>query len=186
MRNVVAFEQVTLDGFFADAAGDMGWAHRADPEWDAFVQGNARGGGTLLFGRRTYEQMAAFWPTPLAAQLMPEVAERMNALPKVVFSRTLREASWRNTRLVEGGVAEEVRRLKATPGPDVVVMGSGTVFTQLAEAGLFDRYELVVSPLALGTGRPLFGGLTRPLPLRLTGTRAFGNGNVLLTYAPAP
>lgn len=185
MRKLVAFEQVTLDGYFVDAGGGMGWAHRSDPEWDAFVAGNAGGGGVLLFGRVTYEMMASFWPTPAAFEAAPVVARRMNEGPKVVFSTTLKEVSWQNTRLVKGGPAEEVRRLKSEPGPGMTVLGSGSIVTQLAEEGLIDEYQIVVNPLALGAGRALFAGMKRALALRLVRTRAFGNGNVLLCYEPA-
>jgi dihydrofolate reductase len=89
MRKVVAFESVSLDGYFADVNGDMSWAHKQDAEWNAFVGGNASGGGALLFGRVTYELMASFWPTPAAMERAPVVAEGMNNMPKVVFSRTL-------------------------------------------------------------------------------------------------
>jgi len=85
----VVFNSVTLDGYFTDKNSDMSWAHKNDPEWNAFVADNAKGGGTLLFGRITYELMASFWPTPAAMQMMPDVAKGMNSLPKVVFSRTL-------------------------------------------------------------------------------------------------
>ena len=91
MPKLGVFNSVSLDGYFTDATGDMSWAHNAkpDPDWDAFTIGNARGGGVLLFGRVTYDLMMRYWPTPLAIEQMPTVAERMNKLPKVVFSRTL-------------------------------------------------------------------------------------------------
>src|SRR3954468_2554958 len=94
MANVLVFNSVSLDGFFTDASGDMSWAHKNDPEWNDFTRGNAKGESTLLFGRKTYEMMAGFWPSPQAKQSFPEVAEGMNRQPKVVFSRTLDKASW--------------------------------------------------------------------------------------------
>src|SRR5690242_19247936 len=102
MRKLLVFNHISLDGYFTDSKGDMSFARndKPDPEWDAFVSGNASNGGMLVFGRVTYQMMASFWPTPAAAQSMPDVAERMNNLPKVVFSRTLQDASWENTRLV--------------------------------------------------------------------------------------
>ena len=163
----------------------MGWAHKADPEWNAFVADNANAGGMLLFGRVTYEMMASFWPTPMALEVAPAVARRMNALSKAVFSRTLREASWENTRLLKEDPAAAVRRLKAEPGPDITVLGSGSIVSQLAQAGLIDVYTLVFNPLVLGQGKALFAGVTRPLGLRLAGSRVFGNGNVLLRYEAA-
>ena len=102
MPRLVVFENVTLDGFFSGENGDLSWAHREskDPEWDEFVAENASGDGQLLFGRVTYELMAVYWPTPQAARNDPAVAEGMNRSPKTVFSRTLDEVSWPNTRLV--------------------------------------------------------------------------------------
>ena len=104
------FNHVSLDGYFVDKKGEMRWAHKNDPEWNEFVAGNASGGGVLLFGRVTYELMASYWPTPMAAQHSPVVAEHMNKLQKVVFSRTLDKASWSNTKLVKGDVATEAGR----------------------------------------------------------------------------
>src|SRR6187402_2763859 len=93
-RKLSVFNQVTLDGYFAGVDGDISWAHKHDAEWNAFVQGNAGTEGPLLFGRITYEMMAGFWPTPMAAAQMPEVAEGMNKRLKLVASRTLHEVSW--------------------------------------------------------------------------------------------
>jgi dihydrofolate reductase len=186
MPRLTVFNSTSLDGYFSDANGDMSFAHNRnpDPEWDAFVAGNASGGGTFLFGRVTYELMAGFWPTPFAAEQMPVVAERMNNLAKVVFSRTLDQVSWKNTRLVKGDMAAEVRRMKADPGSGMAILGSGSVVSQLARAGLIDEYQIVVVPVVLGRGRTMFDGVGRTLPLALTRTRAFANGNVLLCYEP--
>jgi dihydrofolate reductase len=184
MRKLLAFNQVTLDGYIADANGDMSWAHKdpQDAEWNAFVAGNAKGGGELLFGRITYELMASFWPTPQALKIAPDVANGMNSLPKVVFSRTLEKASWTNTRLVKGDLAAAVRNLKQEPGPHLVILGSGSIVSQLAQEGLIDEYQVVVNPIVLGKGKSMFDGVREKLPLKLTSTRTFGNGNVLLCY----
>ena len=187
MRRLVVFNNVTLDGYFVDSNGDMSWAHRAgqDPEWNDFVSGNARGGGELLFGRKTYELMASFWPTPMAAQMQPVVAERMNSMSKVVFSRTLDTASWSNTTLVKGDLVAEVRKMKQAPGQGMTIMGSGSIVAQLAQAGLVDEFQFVVNPIVLGKGRTMFEGIQQKLTLKPTQTRTFGNGNVLLCYVPA-
>jgi dihydrofolate reductase len=185
MRTLQVFETISVDGFFTDAAADMSWAHRHDPEWDAFVSGNASGDGALLFGRVTYDQMAAFWPTPQAAQMLPEVAAGINAMPKYVASRTMREATWRNTAVLEGDLVAAVRALKDQPGAGITILGSGSVVSQLAEARLVDEYQLVVSPTILGRGRTLFETVTSRQDLRLTRSRTFTNGNVVLWYAPA-
>jgi dihydrofolate reductase len=187
MRRLISFTQVTLDGYFTGRNGDLSWAHEGqqDAEWNAFVAENASGGGQLLFGRVTYELMVSYWPTPAARESDPIVAERMNNLPKVVFSRTLDKASWSNTRLVKGDLATEVRRLKQEPGEGMVILGSGSIVSQLAQAGLIDEYQVVVKPIALGEGRTMFEGIKQKLSLKRTKTRTFINGNVLLSYEPS-
>ena len=186
MRKLVVFNQVTLDGFFADMNGGISWAHKEkqDAEWNAFVAENANAGGLLLFGRITYELMAGYWPTPYATENDPLVAERMNNLPKVVFSRTLVQASWNNTRLVKDGMAAKIRKMKQEPGKQIAILGSASLVSPLAQAGLIDEYQIVVNPVVLGQGRTLFAGIEDKLTLRLTKTRAFANGNVLLCYEP--
>jgi dihydrofolate reductase len=185
MRSLIVFNHVSVDGYFVDKKGDMRWAHKQDPEWNEFVAGNARGGGVLLFGRVTYEMMATYWPTPMAAQNSPAVAERMNNLQKVVFSRTLDKASWNNTKLVKGDLATEVRKMKQEPGEGLVIMGSGTIVSQLAQEGLIDEFQIVVCPIVIGSGRTLFEGVKEKLSLKLTKSRTFGNGNVYTCYQPA-
>jgi dihydrofolate reductase len=184
MRRLISFTQVTLDGYFTGRNGDLSWAHEGqqDAEWNAFVAENASGGGQLLFGRVTYELMMSYWPTPTARENDPVVAERMNNLPKVVFSRTLDKVSWSNTRLVKGDLATEVRRLKHESGEGMTILGSGSLVSQLAQAGLIDEYQIVVKPVALGEGRTMFEGITQKLRLKRTTTRTFTNGNVLLSY----
>jgi len=182
MRSIVVFNMVSLDGYIADVNGDMSWAHKQAEEWNTFVAGNAKGDCVLVFGRITYEMMARWWPTPQAMMSMPAVAERMNSLPKVVFSRTLDQASWNNTRLVKRDVVAEIREMKQESGPDMVMFGSGTVVSQLTQAGLIDEYQIVVNPIILGAGKSMFAGITEKLVLKRTNTRVFGNGNVFLCY----
>jgi dihydrofolate reductase len=184
MRKLVVFNHVTLDGYFVDMNGDMSWAHKNDAEWKTFAEGNAKGDGPLLFGRITYELMASYWPTPLASKNDPVLAERMNSLPKVVFSRTLDKASWNNTKLVKGDMAAEIRKMKKEPGEGMAILGSGSIVSQLAQEGLIDQYQIVVNPIVLGKGRTMFDGIKRKLILKLASTRAFGNGNVFLCYEP--
>jgi len=185
-RTLSSFMQISLDGYYCDAQGDISFAHKPpdDIEGNTFVAGNAAGGGMLLFGRVTYDMMAAWWPTPMAAAAMPAVAAAMNARPKIVFSRTLRTAGWANTTVIGDDIVATVRHLKAEPGPDMAILGSASIVTQLAAAGLIDTIQVVICPIALGAGRSLFGGLPAHLPLALTQTRTFANGSVVLWYAP--
>lgn len=185
MRKLAVFNNVTLDGFFTDANGDMSWAHaQFDPEFNAFTEENARKNGDLIFGRVTYDLMRSYWPTPAAKEHFPTVAERMNTLPKFVFSRTLREASWNNTTLVKGDLLDAIRKMKSEPGNDMVIFGSGSIISQLARESLIDEYQFIVNPIALGAGRTMFEGVPEKLSLKLTRTRAFKNGSVFVCYEP--
>jgi dihydrofolate reductase len=165
--------------------GDLGWAKGyTDAEFNAFVADNAKSGGMLVLGRITYELMTSYWPTPQARKNDPVVAERMNNLPKVVFSRTMDQASWSNTKLVKGDIAAEIRRMKGDPGKDMTILGSGSIVSQLTREGLIDEYRMVVNPVVLGEGRTMFDGLKESLRLKLTKTRTFGNGSVFLCHEP--
>lgn len=187
MRKLSVFNQISLDGYFSDADGNIAWAYKSpqDQEWNEFVAGNASGGGVLLFGRKTYEMMASYWPTPMALEQHAAVAEGMNRMPKLVFSRTLTTTSWSNTTMLSGDLIAQVRQLKQQAGPDIAILGSGSITAQLAGAGLIDLYQLVINPVALGQGKSLFNGLPGLLALRLISSRTFTNGNVLLCYEPA-
>jgi dihydrofolate reductase len=160
----------------------MSWAHKNDREWNEFVASNSSGDASLLFGRITYQLMASFWPSPMASQSFPEVAANMNKLQKIVFSRTLDNASWTNTTLIKGDLLPEVRKMKNEPGNGIVILGSGTIVSQLAQENLIDEYQLVVNPLILGKGRSMFEGMTTRLNLKQLSARTFRNGNVFLTY----
>ena len=186
MRKLIVFNNVTLDGYFTDRNGDMSWAHQHDPEWLEFVQGNASGGGELLFGRKTYDLMASYWPTPMASKHNPVVAEQMNKLPKIVFSRTMDHATWNNTRIVKGAVVAEMRNMKSAGGPGMAIFGSGQIVTQFAQEGLIDEYQIAIHPIILGAGRTMFEGLKNKLALRLTKSRTFANGIVFACYEPLP
>ena len=181
MRKLSMFNNISLDGYFTDARNEMYWSRRDDPEWQAFTAANASGKSMLMFGRVTYELMVGFWTSP-AAQAFPEVAKGMNASRKLVFSRTVTQTGWNNTTLTAEDPAAAVRRLKAETGPDIVILGSGSLVAQLTQAGLIDEYQIALIPIALGAGRTLFEGVdTRPT-LTLTQSRAFANGAVFVRY----
>ena len=181
MGRLSMFNFVSLDGFFAGPEGEIDW-FQTDDEFEQFAIAHTGQARHLLFGRITYELMASYWPTDEAAASEPEIARLMNSLPKTVFSRTLREVTWENTRLVREGAAEEVARLKRETDGDLFLFGSADLAATLTEAGLFDEYRLIVNPVVLGRGRPLFKG-EGLLRLRLLSERRFDNGNLLLTYA---
>lgn len=182
MRKLIMFNLVSLDGFFEGPKREIDW-HNVDDEFVAFSNDQLDSAGALLFGRVTYQLMAGFWPTP-AGEIARGTADRMNTLPKVVFSQTLDKAEWTNTRLVKGDVGEEIRRLKGQPGKDLFLLGSADLASTLTRLGLIDEYRVMVNPVVLGSGHPLFKGPGERLAMKLVGTRTFKNGNVLLTYQP--
>ena len=184
MPKLNAFNFVTLNGLLKGPNEDISW-HRHGGEESEYSTEMLESGNTLLFGRVTYEMMAGFWSTPAALEAFPAVADGMSRADKVVFSRTLTSVDWNNTRLVNGNVEEEVRAMKAAPGKDMTILGSGSIVSQLADRGLIDEYQIMVDPVALGDGTPLFKGIKNELKLRLTSTRTFGSGIVLLRYQPA-
>ena len=181
MSKLIVFNSISADGYFTDTKGDVSWAHQNDPEWQQFTNENVSGGGILLFGRVTYDMMQSYWPTPQAHEQFPKVADRMNSAQKVVFSRKLNKVSWQNTRLIKDNLAQEVRKLKASAGEGIVILGSGSIVSQLTQENLIDQYQLVVNPVVLGAGRTMFEGVNT-LRLKRVQSRTFKNGNVLLTY----
>src|SRR5262245_34451729 len=183
MRKLSVFNLVTLDGYISGPGGDISW-HRVDKEFQKYAEKNSNSGNTLLFGRVTYEMMAGYWPSPDALKDDPIIARGMNRSPKIVFSRTLKKATWANTRLVKDDLLGEVRKLKKQSGKDLTILGSGSIVAQLAQAGLIDEYQLLLNPVILGKGKTMFEGVEGEPTLKLTSTRIFGNGNVLLCYGP--
>jgi len=184
MRKVIFFMLTSLDGYFAGPGADISW-HNVDEEFNEFAIQQTGEFGALLFGRVTYELMASYWPTEAAKRDDPEIANLMNGLPKLVFSRTLEKADWDNTRLVKNNFVEEVSILKEQPGKDVAIFGSSDLAVTFIEKGLIDEFRIMVNPLALGDGKPLFEGLNSKLDLKLLRTKTFKSGNVLLYYEPA-
>jgi dihydrofolate reductase len=189
MRRVLFFMFTSLNGYYERGRPGDDWTnidwHNFSPEMTTYSVEQLEAVDTLLFGRATYEGMASYWPTPAAGADSPVIAEKMNTLPKIVFSRTLERAEWSNTRLVGSDAADEVARLKEQPGGDMLILGSSDLAASLAARSLIDEYRIMVNPVLLGQGKPLLKGLAGDVPLTLLQARTFGNGNVLLSYAPA-
>ncbi len=183
MRRVLFFMMVSLDGYFEGDNRDISW-HNVDNEFNDFAIAQLDEVDTLLFGRVTYEMMASYWPTPQARSNDPVVAEKMNGTAKIVFSHTLPDAGWENTRLVKGDFAAEVSRLKALPGKDMIIFGSSDLAVSFIEHGLLDECRIMINPVVLGSGKPLFRGIHDRLRLALLKTKDFHSGNVLLYYQP--
>jgi len=198
-RRVVLQMGMSLDGFVAGSPNGKGapiavFARSASqpaefdpwglppeaPELTSRKLDWLRAAGAHLMGRATYEQMAAFWPSAV-----DDYAAPMNEIPKVVFSTTLERADWPETRIARGDLAEEMARLKQEPGSDVVVHGGARFAQSLSRLGLIDEYRLVVHPIALSDGLPLFSELDEPLHLTLIEAQTFEGGAALHVYRPS-
>ena len=184
MRKVIFMMQVSLDGFFEGPEQDLSW-HLVDDELHSHFNDELRTMGAFLDGRVTFELMADFWPTadqdPSSTPAMVEFAKIWRDMPKIVYSRTLERADW-NTTVVRDVVADDVLALKAQPGGDLALGGADLADT-FRRLGLIDEYWIYVHPVLIGRGNPLFKSADDRTALTLAGTRAFGNGVVLLRYA---
>ena len=180
VRKIIMWNMVTLDGYFeGNAKWDIdfhstGWGE----ELEQLSAEQLNAADMLLFGHTTYEGMASFWPSQAG-----EVADLMNSIPKIVFSHSLDQADWNNTRIARDAQAE-VARLREADGKDVYVFGSADLSAALTRAGLFDEYRLGVNPILLGSGNPLFKQMPNSLRLKLLEARPLQSGCVILRYAP--
>lgn len=188
MRKVVLLEHISLDGFLATSDGGMDWVNVDDELWD-YVGPIINACDTAIYGRTTYEMMAAYWPTaaddPDASPHDVEHGRWTASATKLVFSRTLSSAPWgasASATLVRDDVSTALRRLKGESGGDMVVLGSASLAHALIRDGLVDDYRLNVNPVVLGTGLPLFPEMAQPRNLRLVGNRQFASGVLGLHY----
>jgi dihydrofolate reductase len=188
MGKIGSFTHVSLDGYFAGPNGEIDWFKHQDEEDREFSAKASKPSGTLIFGHTTYEMMAAYWPTPEAMKVNPDVAGVMNATPKIVFSRTMKPVKdgpvWKNVRVFPGIRREEILRLKEEAEGDFVILGSGSIVQQFIKLGLIDEFQLMVNPIILGAGKYLFRDVNR-MNLELLETKTFRNGRVFLRYRPA-
>ena len=198
MPRIVMFNRVTADGYFAGADGNLDWVVQDEAlDRDAASSSTSPGAGTILFGRRTYEMFEGFWrqfdgdgssavPNPHGPEKpSPELramADFINAATKVVFSKTLNEVTWRNSRLLREFDPRQIEAMKSEPGKDILVFGSGSVVSQLTEHGLIDEYQFVVNPILIGRGRPLIADVSTSSRLTLVEAKAYPSGNVKLRY----
>jgi dihydrofolate reductase len=183
MRTLSAFNFLTLNGFFKAEQEDISW-HTHGGEEEQYSVESLQGDGILLFGRKTYDMMASFWPTPVAAERFPEVAAGMNRAEKIAFSRKPFTPRWHNTRVITGDIVNEVRALKAMPGKNMTILGSGSIISLFTEHGLIDAYQLMIDPVAVPDGTSVFAGITKKLELELIASKVFRSGVVLVSYRP--
>lgn len=178
MRNILLFQNVTLDGYFEGPNQDLSWSTAGS---EPFSYGAGRPVGAFLFGHRTYEVMK-YWSTPQAMDAAPAVAKLINERPKYVASHQPFEPGWNNVTVLSGDVIGEVRRLKEQPGEAIMMFGSNMLCVSLMEAGLMDEFQILVNPVAIGAGTALFAGLSKRVNLRLVDSHVFQSGTVLLKY----
>jgi dihydrofolate reductase len=178
MRKLFWQISATLDGFMEGPNHELtDTAEISDPDFDRYASEMLRSIDTILLGRRTYELFAGYWPSASGPD-----ADRLNQLPKVVFSTTLARTEWSNSRLVKENVGDEVARLKGQPGRDIAVFGSADLAATLIGLGLIDEYRILVSPVLLGKGTPVFKDIDDRVGLKLVSATTWSSGIVALFY----
>jgi dihydrofolate reductase len=184
MGKFSAFNFITLDGYLeGPEKGNISW-HNHGKEENEFASKSLQSGSTLLFGRVTYQMMASYWPTPTAMENDPSIADGMNNAGKIVFSKTMANADWNNTRLIKDNIAEEIKKLKQEAKNNMTLLGSGSIVTQFAEKGLIDEYLIMIDPVIIGSGTSIFKGISHQLNLELINSKTFKSGVILLCYQP--
>ena len=187
MRRIIASEFVSADGYVAGLKEDMGWVmNRFNDEMGKYAGDLMASMDTVLLGRVTYQIMAGAWPN-LTEEQSPG-ADTMNSVQKVVLSRTLKKAPWGKyepATIISDGVEQRVRELKQKPGKNIVIYGSANAVQGLTRMGLIDEYQLLVHPVFLGEGKPLFRSMERPVDLKLVKSQTYANGVNVLCYERA-
>lgn len=182
MRKIIVSNLISLDGYFEGMNQDLSW-FKVNEEFFDFARRQLQEADAFLFGRITYEHMAAYWPN--AKDNDAVITEKMNSLQKIVFSKTLEKVEWNNSRLVKEQAFDEVKKLKQQPGKDMLIFGSGTLVSAFTQMKLIDEYRLIINPVILGNGNPLFKSLNEKLDLKLVDSKTLSNGVIILYYQPA-
>lgn len=184
MGKLQVFNFITLNGYYKGSKEDIAWhKQNAGEDEQDFASEGAQSGSILLFGRTTYDMMSGFWPTEAAYHVMPKVADGMNKSEKIVFSRRLRKAHWNNTRIISKNITDAVLKLKKE-GKIMTILGSGSIVSQFADAGIIDEYQFLIDPVAIAKGTTLLKGIKNELHLQLVNSKVFKSGSILLCYTP--
>lgn len=190
MRRIIVDSLISLDGYLADANGEIDWFAQVDEfnqsESEAWSLELLRRADTILFGRVTFEGMAEFWPSEWARTNMAEIAGHLNGSAKIVFSRSLKTTAWENTTILPTATKEVILELKQRAGRDMLVLGSSSLVSALMRDGLVDEYRIRIVPVVLGAGRPLFKDQRERHRLRLVSCRPFKSGVLAVHYEPMP
>ncbi len=190
MRKVILAMQISLDGFVGGPNGEMDWVTMSEEMDDSLLPELMERADTCLIGRSLYLGFLSYWPTapatnPKLSKSEIKFSSWIEQAHKVVFSTTLDRAEWNNSRLVRGDVAAEVMRLKQQPGRDMIIFGGARIAQEFVRLGLVDEYGLVVNPVILGQGLPLFKDVPARQKLKLAACDAFKAGAVALRYVSA-
>jgi dihydrofolate reductase len=192
MRKLIMKMSVSIDGFVSGPNNEKDWVFRSSDEGSrAWVLQSTRESGLIIMGRKSFEEMSPYWPTAAGP-----LAEAMNEIPKAVFTKkgfkvppaansSSAAASWAATQVVEGDLAEKIKQLKQQPGKPIIAFGGAGFMRSLIGTGEIDEYNLVVHPVVLGGGLPIFTDVAKPFDLRLTDVKSFSGGVVIHTYQPA-
>ncbi|MDD4971248.1 MAG: dihydrofolate reductase family protein [Paludibacter sp.] len=181
MKKLIVFNLITLEGFFEGANHSIDW-HQVDEEFNKFAIEQLNNADMLFFGRLTYELMAGYWSTPDGTNDDPVIANKMNTLPKIVFSKTMEKPEWENTKLIKENIIQEITTLKNQTGKDIYILGSAGLISSLIETNLIDEYRIMINPVVIGQGTPLFQNVKHQLRFSLREIKEFKSGNVLLFY----
>lgn len=192
MRRTILSMMVSLDGAVAGADGNLDW-FLSDAEFELEMLGVLRNVDRMIFGRVSYELLAQYWPTAGTSEDQApggfsskerelEFARLMNSIPKTVYSRTLQDPSWGPVTVARELTVADIEAQRRQPGKDIVLFAGGNLASQFAELDLFDEYRLMIHPVVLGNGIPLFQGLSRQHELQLRRTRTLPSGVVLVHY----
>lgn len=185
MRKLIMWNVMTLDGYFE---GNKNWDlsfHNViwGQELEKLSIEQLKSADYLVFGRVTYEGMAAYWTKAEGETAEQEVAKLMNSIPKIVISKTLKSAEWNNTTIISENASDEIRKLKDQDGKDIYVFGSANLSETFINDNLFDEYRIGIAPVILGSGRPLFRQSITPNNLSLVSTQQLLTGGVVLKYS---
>lgn len=187
MRKLVLFLHTSLDGFVEGPNGEMdiGWVSY-DADLENYAKEVLSTADTVIWGRGTYQMMHSYWPSvpsnPSASEYERNHAEWIEKTTKIVFSTTLEQVEWNNSRLVKENIEEEIKKLKQQPGEDMVILGSPRFAHHLMQLGLIDEYKITVSPVLIGSGLPLFHGIKEKVNLKLIENKIFDSGALGLVY----
>lgn len=183
MKKLILFNSVTADGYFEDSKGLVGW-HHADAEFNEFAIRQLNESGALLLGRKTFAMMQDYWTSVAAFENNPAVAVIMRDKSKFVVSGTINDSIWENTAFIGGDLFESIMQLKQQSDNDILMFASAALALSFRELGLIDEYRILISPILIGSGKPLFGQSDERIPLKLLHAQTFDSGNILLNYQP--